>query len=92
MKSIVQTGEPRCFICGSYRELELHHIMAGTANRRLSTKYGLVCWLCRTHHTGKFGVHSDYVLMESLKKEAQTAFEQTHTRAEWMKIFGKNYL
>ena len=27
-----------------------------------------------------------------LKMDAQTAFERTHTHAEWMKIFGKNYL
>ena len=92
MNSIVQDGEPRCFICGSMRELELHHIMAGTANRRLSTRYGLVCWLCRTHHTGRFGVHHDHYMMEMLKCEAQKAFENTHTRAEWMQIFGKNYL
>lgn len=92
MNSIVQDGEPRCFVCGSMRELELHHMMPGVANRRLSTRYGLVCWLCRTHHTGRLGVHSDTDLMEKLRQEAQTAFERTHSHAEWMTIFRKNYL
>ena len=93
MTSIVQdlTVE-RCFVCGCVRNLELHHIMHGTANRRLATKHGLTCWLCRTHHTGRFGVHSNATLDLWLKQDAQAAFEKTHTHAEWMKIFGKNYL
>lgn len=93
MNSIVQDlSEERCYLCGSVRDLELHHIMPGTANRRLSTRYGLTCWLCRTHHTGRFGVHSNAELNRILQQEAQTAFERTHTHAEWMMIFGKNYL
>ena len=93
MNSIVQDlSEERCFVCGSMRELELHHIMHGTANRRLSTRYGLTCWLCHTHHTGRFGVHSDAKFNRILQQEAQTAFERTHTHAEWMTLFGKNYL
>ena len=40
-KSIMQRGEPRCFICGKTVDLERHHVMAGTANRKLSEKYGL---------------------------------------------------
>ena len=93
MNSIVQDlSEERCYLCGSVRDLELHHIMHGTANRRLSTRYGLTCWLCRTHHTGRFGVHSNAELNRILQQEAQTAFEKTHSHAEWMKIFGKNYL
>ena len=91
--SIVQDlSVERCFVCGSMRELELHHIMHGTANRRISTRLHLTCWLCRTHHTGKYGVHNDPVLNHTLQAEAQTAFEKTHTHEEWMQIFGKNYL
>lgn len=93
MKSIVQDlDQERCFLCGSIFNLELHHIMHGTANRRLSTLYGLTCWLCRNHHTGKFGVHNNAQLNRKLQMAAQKAFEQTHTRQEWMRIFGKNYL
>lgn len=92
-ESIVQDlSVERCFVCGSTRELELHHIMHGTANRRLATRYKLTCWLCRTHHTGRFGVHSNPELNRRLQMEAQTAFEKTHSHNEWMKIFGKNYL
>jgi hypothetical protein len=93
MKSIVQNlDDNSCFLCGSQRDLELHHIMHGMANRRLSTRLGLVCWLCKTHHTGRFGVHQDAELNERLQKEAQRAFEETHPHSEWMRIFKKNYL
>ena len=93
MKSIVQDlSNERCLVCGTTRNLELHHIMHGTANRRLSTRYGLTCWLCRLHHTGRFGVHSDAALNKALQQAAQTAFEKTYSHDEWMKIFGKNYL
>lgn len=91
--SIVQDlSVERCFVCGSMRELELHHIMHGTANRRLSTRYHLTCWLCWTHHRSWRGVHHNAELDNKVKQAAQTAFEKTHSRQEWMKIFGKNYL
>jgi hypothetical protein len=93
MISIVQDlTQERCFVCGSMRGLELHHIMHGTANRRLSTRYGLTCWLCRTHHTGRYGVHNNAELNHKLQEEAQKAFEKAYSHTEWMKIFGKNYL
>lgn len=93
MNSIVQDlSVERCYVCGSSRWLELHHIMHGTANRRLATRYGLTCWLCRMHHTGMFGVHNNQELNRKLQHDAQNAFEQAHTREEWMEIFGKNYL
>ena len=91
--SIVQDlNIERCFVCGSMRNLELHHIMHGTANRRLATKYGLTCWLCRGHHRGAHGVHFNPALNRQLQQVAQAAFEETHSRQEWMTIFGKNYL
>ena len=93
MTSIVQDlNDERCFVCGSVRNLELHHIMHGTANRRLSTTWGLTCWLCRTHHTGRLGVHTDPILNERLQKEAQRAFEKRYGHSKWMMIFRKNYL
>lgn len=93
LKSIVQNPEDnRCFVCGSTRNLEWHHIMHGTANRRLSTTYGLTCWLCHTHHTGRLGVHTDIILNERLQKEAQKAFEAIYGHKVWMQTFKKNYL
>lgn len=93
MRSILQDEEdPRCYVCGSRVNLECHHVMSGFANRKLSEQYGLKVLLCRDHHTGSIGVHQDYILKERLEKDAQRAFERTHSRREWMQIFRKNYL
>lgn len=90
MTSIVQDmTHERCFVCGRTGALDLHHMMHGVANRRLATRWGLTCYLCRTCHVR---AHSDKKLNLWLEQQAQTAFEKTHTRQEWMTIFGKNYL
>jgi hypothetical protein len=72
--------------------LEKHHCLAGVANRKLSEKYGLWVMLCHECHTGKNGAQYDKEKNLMLKRDAQFAFERTHTRSEWMKLFGKNYL
>ena len=92
MKSII-SNEKECFICHSTQNLEQHHCILGTANRKLADKYGLWVWLCQLHHTGAQGVHtcrSD--LKKDLQRMAQEVFEQTHTREEFREIFGKSYL
>ena len=61
-------------------------------NYRLSEKYGLKVYLCHSCHTGKHGAQYDAEKNVMLKRDAQFAFEQTHTRTEWMQIFRKNYL
>ena len=91
IQSVLQ-DEKKCWICGSMVDLERHHIMSGTANRKLSERYGLWCYLCYRHHTGPGGAQYNRVLNRELRMYAQMAFERTHTREEWMKVFGKNYL
>ena len=91
-KSIMQQGDPRCFLCGRRTELERHHVMAGTANRKLSEEYGLWIWLCRSCHTGTEGAQYSRGKADSLKRLAQIAFEARHGHNAWMETFRKNYL
>jgi hypothetical protein len=91
MKSIIQE-EKKCFICGQTYWLESHHCLHGTANRKLAEKYGLKVWLCQEHHRGNSGVHKNHMLDLTLKSVAQKKFEETHSRKEFIKIFGKSYL
>ena len=84
--------EPACYVCGCTRNLEVHHVMSGYANRKLSDKYHLVLWLCADHHRGKFGAHNDYILKQRLEKDAQRAFEALYGHRLWMETFKKNYL
>lgn len=91
MRSILQL-EKACYLCGRRVMLEKHHCLAGIANRKLSEKYGLWVMLCHECHTGKHGAQYDKEKNLMLKRDTQFAFERTHTRSEWMKLFGKNYL
>lgn len=91
MNSIL-TDKKQCYFCGRVCGLEKHHVFAGTANRRVSERLGLWVYLCHDHHTGKDGAQYDPIKNRQLKMDAQYAFERTHTRADWMRAIGKNYL
>ena len=85
--------EKVCYVCRRDRGLHLHHCIHGTANRKLSDKYGLVIWLCQEHHTGQMGVHNQIWMDNLIKAEAQKAFEEKiGDRKMFMSIFGKSYL
>ena len=62
-------------------------------NRKSADKYGLTVYLCIYCHTGPLGVHNaNSKGLNDLRGTAQSKFEETHTREEFMKIFHKNYL
>ena len=91
--SIIVHDFNRCLICGSYLNVEKHEAIFGTANRKLSIKYGLVVPLCKIHHTSSIGVHHNRKLDLKIKELAQKAFEyQIGTREEFRQIFGQSYL
>ena len=71
---------------------ERHEIFYGTKCRQLSIEYGLQKDLCPEHHRGPEGPHQNKEYDLKLKREAQSKFEETHSRAEWMKLIGRNYL
>lgn len=88
----------RCFLCGrngNGDRLERHHIFEG-ARRQLSEKYGLVVNLCgaRCHRLGKYSAHQNKEVAAYLHRYGQRKAmqEQGWTTAEFIKIFGKNYL
>lgn len=91
-KSIIQKKK-ECIICGSLNTEE-HHVFYGTANRKLSEKYGLKVYLCAEHHRGTRGVHGkDGKMIDSyLKQLAQSKFEEKESREKFIQIFGMNYL
>lgn len=95
-KSIMQEDSTSCFLCGrngSGDPLECHHVF-GASNRKHSDEDGLVVWLCgnRCHRNGNMSAHKSAVTAELLKAEAQKAYEEKHSRAEFMTRYGKNYL
>ena len=90
-KSILQKDKI-CFVCGTIYNLEEHHIYR-TPYRNASEREGLKVWLCQPHHTGNQGVHNGNVIIDKyLKQLAQKKYEETHTREEFIKNFGRSYL
>jgi hypothetical protein len=92
MKSIMQMDQEICFICKG-RATEEHHAIHGTANRKLSEKYGLKVYLCPyCHRVGKQAVHKNAETDERVKREAQKSFTEQYPDLDFLKIFGRNYL
>ena len=82
--SIITNNLDKCYICKKAKKEDLHEVFGGR-NRQTSMKYGLVIPVCRK-------CHQDKTILKWLKKFVQLKFEETHTREEFIKIFGKSYL
>lgn len=92
MKSILQEDTDYCFFCGKYGT-EIHHVFYGTANRKLSDKYGLVVGLCYNHHRGRLGIHNGNKELDTMLKQiGQTRFRQVYPDMDFLAVFGRNYL
>ena len=90
--SIMTNNFSKCYMCGSYHWIEIHHIFGG-ANRNKSTEYGLVVPLCHyCHNEPPNGVHHNKKRMDWLRGEGQKKFEETYPDLDFLKVFGKNYL
>ena len=93
MKSILQ-DEKRCYITGQTYDLYRHHIFAG-GRRKISEREGFTVYLASwLHNQSENGVHgkNGHELDLKLKQDCQRAYEQNHSREDWMKLMGKNYL
>lgn len=94
MKSILQKDETKCFICGSWRWLEWHHVF-GAALKKKSEQYGMMVRLCHyCHNEPPFGVHQNKEVRRKLQAYAQKRAMEQHdlTIEEFIRLFGKNYL
>lgn len=105
MKSIMHNKADRtCYLCmalhGDYSEqtvLEEHHAIYGHGRRALSTKYGLMVYLCPRHHKDSpESVHGNTIGMsfvgEYIKRMAETVFMKVYPSLHFREIFGKHYL
>ena len=82
----------QCYMCGTYKNIQIHHCLKGTANRKISEKYGLKVPLCAYCHTGSEGVHHNRELDLKLIQQCQQAFEEKYSYKMWMQLIGRNYL
>lgn len=96
MKKSILQDEKACFLCGTVLRLEWHHVLHGTAMRKIADKLGLTVWLCSEHHRGVYSPHQNKDLDLRLKRFAQSCYEDKYGkdsgRRLWMQIVGRNYL
>ena len=81
----------KCYLCGRNWAIEKHHVFGGS-NRKKSEKRGMTVDLCASCHRGPHGVHQDAEANKRLKAGFQGKFEETHSREEFRRIFGKSYI
>lgn len=97
-KSVLHEKDGTCYLCmmkgiyRTYRYTEEHHIYGGP-NRATSEANGFKCHLCLDHHrNGPEAVHNNMENMRLLQRECQRAYEETHTREEFMELIGRKEL
>ena len=105
MKPSIIQEEKECFFCRALYEageelpteytkpLHHHHIMHGTANRKISDRTGLWVWLCPYHHEkAPEAVHNSRETDIRLIRIGQMYFEKKYGHSRWMELFGKNFI
>lgn len=81
-----------CVICGK-DVINIHHVFHGVCNRHLADEDGYIIPLCHYHHNGSTrAIHFNRELDLYWKRIAQEDYENTHTREEFIKRYGKSYL
>ena len=95
-KSIMQT-ERECYICAKLgfhttENLEEHHFLHGTANRRCAEADGLKGFLCHYHHSQVHDTDSEWDKI--LQKEAQIRYMEYYERSvdEFRERYFKSYI
>lgn len=96
-KSIIQSDKTYCYIHEKFMRVEVpavheHHIIYGNANRKLSEKFGLKCYVCMSCHNAIHG--KDHVHDKDLHQIAERAWLEHYNKTidDWIKTFGKNFL
>lgn len=90
--SILKTKSGVCYICKRQTDTALHHIYFGP-NRKISDRNGFIVFLCPDCH--QYGAHAVHKCRETdlkLKAICQRVYEKTHSRDDFMRLIGRNYL
>ena len=94
VNSVLQDTK-ECYITHATEGLHKHHIFFGTGNRKISEQNGFWVYLRSDFHNGaNYGVHGKdgHALDITLKAACQRKYEETHSREEFMKLIGRNYI
>ena len=86
--SILTNNLNKCYICKIRKKDDIHEIYAG-AKKQMSMKNGFCVPICRKCHSE---MQNNEEKMLIYKKKCQQEYEKTHTREEFIKLIGRNYL
>lgn len=99
--SIIQPKDGGCYLCEllhndyEIKQTEEHHVFFGRGQRAISEAYGFKVYLCQAHHQhdgGPEAVHRNHETCRLIQRDVQRAYEKTHSREEFIKLIGRNYL
>ena len=85
--SILSNNLEICYVCGKKKD-HIHEIYKG-ANRQVSIRNGFCVPLCNGCHAR---TENEIDFLRDLQIKCQEDFEKTHTREEFLKLTGRNYL
>lgn len=87
--SILTDDLESCYYC-KRSPVQMHHIFGGH-NRDKATEDDFIVPLCWECHVKLHNEHSQQ-MNYFLKRDAQRAYEKTHSRDEFRRRYGKSYL
>lgn len=91
-KSIMTEDFDSCFLCGMVAS-HIHHVYGGNGRRNISDREGFIVPLCVACHTGDQGVHHNRRKDLILKQECEQRYlDLGHSRRDFIKLIGRNYL
>ena len=80
MKTIIESDrDDRCFLCGRGGRMEVHHMIHGTAGRKMADANGLTVHLCMNCHRQ---LHDKGTGDRELQRLAQETWERRYVRIE----------
>ena len=92
---MIHFDEKACFICGSRKNVEVHHIF-GASNRTKSDKDGLTVYLCSDcHREASHAAHRDANTAQLLHAVGELMWMVKHPNADkvdFMLRYGRKYL
>lgn len=97
--SILVDNFNKCVVCGTTKDIHIHEVFYGTANRKKSIEWGCCIPLCGYHHNlSNQGIHFNKNLDLYWKQYAEKKWIETNCTSEqdgieeFIRIFGRNYL
>ena len=82
-----------CEVCKMAPAVTTHEVYYGTANRKISIKNGFQVKICpRCHDAAHYKIDLVTDVNKVLRKQFQREYEKNHSRQEFIKLIGQNYL